>query len=92
MKRNRTDSYVCTLSTYDEGKIQKMRWHVSAMNALAKIEGRKTRHRLVVRARLGKNSPYRHLYARGGKLYRSTSQDIKREHGARFDVYLQRRR
>lgn len=45
-----------------------------------------------VRGRLGKNNPNAHLYRLGGPLHRSTSQDIKLEHAARVDVYIQERR
>ena len=49
---------------------------------------------LRVRARLGKNSPYRDKYASGngsrarGEFYRFSSQDVKRAHGDRLDIYL----
>ena len=49
---------------------------------------------LRVRARLGKNSQYRDKYASGngsaarGEYYRPSSQDIKRAHGDRLDIYL----
>jgi len=49
---------------------------------------------LRVRARLGKNSQYRDKYASGngaaarGEYYRPSSQDIKRVHGDRLDIYL----
>lgn len=49
----------------------------------------KTRFRVVVRARLGKGSPYAGLYRRGGPHYRFSAQTIRPEHGSRFDVYLQ---
>lgn len=57
-----------------------------AMNG--ETRGYVKRYRVVVRARLGKDSPYAHLYRRGAPLYRSSSQVIKKEHGSRFDVYL----
>jgi hypothetical protein len=46
------------------------------------------RFRVVVRARLGKDSPFASLYRRGGLYYRWSSQCIRKEHGSRFDVYL----
>jgi hypothetical protein len=88
----RTDSYVCTLSTYDESYIKSVRAMVAFQNACLKLKGSANRYRLVVRPRLGRNNPFRSLYARGGKYHRYTSQDIRREHGSRFDLYLQRRR
>lgn len=45
-----------------------------------------------VRGRLGKDNPNAKLYRRGGPLYRWTSQDIKPEHAARVDIYVNERR
>lgn len=87
----RTSSYIGTLSSYDETKIGAVRAEISIRNALSKLKGSDKRWRLRVRARLGKYSPYKHLYAVGGPLHRSSAQDIKREHGVRFDMYLHRR-
>ena len=47
-----------------------------------------TRYRTLVRPRLGKNNRHSHLYAVGGPLKRSSSQEIRPEHGSRFDIYL----
>lgn len=87
----RTSSYIGTLSTYDEQAVADIRAQVAFQNAVLKLKGSTNRYRLVVRPRLGRNSPYSHLYRRGGPLHRYTSQDIKREHGVRFDMYLHRR-
>jgi hypothetical protein len=93
----RTDSYICTLSTYDEEKIEAVRQLVRSTNLLNKLVsrrdrwGRPVRYRLTIKPRLGRNSPYSHLYREGGPLHRYSSQDVKREHGARFDLYLHRR-
>ena len=87
----RTSSYIGTLSSYDEAKIGAARAEVSIRNALSKHRGSDKRWRLRVRPRLGKNSPFKHLYAVGGLLWRPSSQDIKREHGTRFDMYVHRR-
>jgi hypothetical protein len=88
----RTSSYIGTLSKYDEQAVADIRAQVAFQNAVLKLKGSTNRYRLVVRPRLGKNSPYRHLYRVGGKLHRYSSQDIRREHGQRFDLYLRRRR
>ena len=88
----RSSAYLGTLSKYDESYIKSIRSWVSFQNACLKLKGSDKRYRLQVRPRLGKNNPNRHLYALGGRLHRYTSQDIKREHGTRFDMYLQRRR
>ena len=93
----RTDTYICTLSAYDEEKIAAIRELVSKTNLLNKLVDRRdrwsrpVRYRLMIRPRLGRNNPAAHLYRPGGKYYRLTSQDIRREHGQRFDLYLQRR-
>ena len=41
-----------------------------------------------LRGRLGKNNPYRSLYAQGESLWRPSSQDYRIEHSVRVDVYL----
>ena len=41
-----------------------------------------------LRGRLGKNNPYRDLYAHGKVLWRPSSQDYRIEHSVRVDVYL----
>ena len=87
----RTSSYIGTLSSYDEAKIGAARAEISIRNALSKAKGSDKRWRLRVRPRLGKNSPFKHLYAVGGPLHRCSAQDIKREHGVRFDMYVYQR-
>ena len=47
------------------------------------------RHRVVIRPRLGKNNPNAALYKRGGPHYQWTAQVIRKEHGTRFDIYVQ---
>ena len=84
-------NYIGTLSTYDEEKIEAARFEVATWNARSELEGSDMRWRLRVRPRLGRNSPFKHLYAKHGPLWRPSSQDIKREHGARFDLYVYRR-
>ncbi len=51
-------------------------------------ETRRKRVFMRIRPRLGKNNPNAKLYRRGGVHYRSSSLDIKPEHGTRFDVYV----
>lgn len=87
----RSKAYICTLFTYDEEKIATIRDSVVKTNLYYKQYGISRRYRLMIHPRLGKNNPYKHLYAQGGSLHRPTSQDIKREHGSRFDLYLYRR-
>lgn len=95
---SRASSYICTLSTYDEEKIAAIRDMVAKTNLLNRLVDRRdiydrpVRYRLMVRPRLGRNNPHAHLYRPGGRYYRLSSMDIRREHGARFDLYLQRRR
>jgi hypothetical protein len=88
----RTSSYICTLSKYDEPMIKSIRAQVAFKNACLRLKGSSNQYTLRIRPRLGKDNPNRHLYALGGPLHRLSSQDIKREHGTRFDLYLQRRR
>ena len=93
----RTSSYICTLLSYDEEKIAAIRELVTKTNLLNKLVNRRdrwsrpVRYRLMIRPRLGRNNPAAHLYRPGGNYYRLTSQVIRREHGSRFDLYLQRR-
>ena len=92
----RTSTYLCTLSRHGaEEKIATIRDVITKQNLLNRdwamrnqLTGAPKRIRLVIRPRLGKDSPFKHLYARGGPLYRTSSQTIKREHGSRFDLYL----
>jgi len=85
----RTSAYFCTLSRHGaEEKIATIRDVVTKQNLLNRLTGSPRRVRLVIRPRLGRGSPFKHLYARGGPLYRVSSQTIKREHGSRFDLYL----
>ena len=86
----RTTMYIGTLSSYDEAQIKTVRRGIAFQNAVLKLKGSKNRYQLRIRARLGKNNPNRHLYAKGGPLHRFSSQDIRREHGTRFDLYLRR--
>ena len=72
-------------------RINRIRDLLRLINTGVRLAGGDTTYRLFVRARLGKNNPARALYARGGALHRRTSQDIKREHGVRFDLYVYRR-
>ena len=87
----RSDAYLGTLSKYDESYIKSIRSWVAFQNACLKLKGSDKRYRLQVRPRLGKNNPNKHLYAKHGPLWRYSSQDIRREHGARFDMYVYRR-
>jgi hypothetical protein len=87
----RTGAYVGTFTTYNEEYVKGIRNAVRAFNVNLKADGSTRRYRLTIRPRLGRNNPYAYLYARGGALHRYSSQDIKREHGQRFDMYLQQR-
>ena len=51
----------------------------------------KSRWVVRVRGRLGKDNPHAKLYRRGGPLHRYSSQDIRPEHAAHFDVYMHKR-
>ena len=72
-------------------RINRIRDSLRLINTGVRLAGGDTTYRLFVRPRLGKNNPARALYARGGALHRESSQDIKREHGVRFDLYVYRR-
>jgi hypothetical protein len=90
---NRADSYRFTTSWYSTDSIDALRKEIQIENAKARVKeletGIKTdRQRVVVRPRLGRNNPFRQLYQYGGPLHRYSSQDIRPEHGAYFDVYV----
>ena len=84
---NRTSAFLCTLDLTDPVAViflKSIREYTKLQNTTIPA-GRK--RRVCVKARLGKNSPFRHLYKT-----RSAAQSIKLEHGAYFDVYIQNRR
>lgn len=75
-----SDNYLATINTFNPC----YKAQIAALREVAKNRGCGIR----IRGRLGENNPYRHLYARGGELYRWCAQDIKLEHSTRVDVYL----
>ena len=96
---NRTPSYQFTTTDLSDSKIALLKGKAKLLGleekaqeivaeAMGEPKLESKRFRVVIRPRLGKNSPYASLYARGGELYRYSSQDIRPEHGERFDVYL----
>jgi len=90
-KRPRTSSYRFTVESYDSPRIEEYRTWVKVWNDLVRrglVSG--IQYRMKVCPRLGKNNPNRHLYARKAVNWRPNSQNIKREHGQYFDVYLHR--
>ena len=93
----RTSAYRFTTENLNDARIDELKNNVKIMNLYHKIEelegtGNKQSHRVVVRARLGKNNPNAARYRLGGDLYQWSSQTIRPEHGQRFDVYVQVRR
>ena len=99
----RTSAYRFTVQSLDDSRIDQLRKDAKLLNLgqrMGEVAGYVTpneyygnrahkRFRVVVRGRLGKNSPHRDLYRRGGALYRFSAQTIRPEHSSRFDVYLQ---
>ena len=88
-----SSSYLTTVASTPSAldRIDRIRDSLRSINVGVRLAGGDTTYRLFVRPRLGKNNPARALYARGGALHRETSQDIKREHGVRFDLYVYKR-
>lgn len=95
----RTDTYVFTTTDLNDVNISHARAAAKLKNSTEKFKELthglrgdvfkyKVRHRVLVRARLGKDNPYAPLYRRGGPLHRTSGQTIKKEHGTRFDVYI----
>ena len=96
--RQRTSDYAFTTTNPNDSRIADLKLHALIMGMENKIielknpdvakRAFKSRYRVLVRGRLGKDNPNAHLYRVGGPLKRSTSQDIRHEHAQRFDVYL----
>ena len=88
-----SSSYLTTVDSTPAAmaRIDRIRDSLRSINVEVRLAGGDTSYRLFVRPRLGKNNPARALYARGGALHRESSQDIKHEHGVRFDLYVYRR-
>ena len=94
-----SEFYVTTITDLNNEIIQTLKLKAKAINAQAKVDEIAkygmakpkviTRYYLRIRPRLGLNSPFAHLYAKGtGYLHREASQCIKPEHGQRYDLYL----
>ena len=88
-----SDRYVGTVANDEVGlsKVAIVRATISKINALLKAGGSEVRWRVSVKGRLGKNNPNAHHYRRGGRHWRCSSIDIRREHSTRFDLYVYRR-
>jgi hypothetical protein len=89
-----SDSYRYTVDMATDESIAITRRSVKVANLYAKADAiekgadRYTRLSIRVRPRLGADSPFAGLYKVGAKHWRRTSQDIRPEHGSRFDVYV----
>lgn len=90
-----TNAYM-TITSLNDQRLAALKHEVrirNAANHLARVTenytGSYKRERVVIYPRLGKNNLNRHLYAVGGDLHRPSSQRIRQEHGARFDIYLE---
>ena len=98
----RSSAYRLTVTDINDPQIAALKRLVKIQNVSRKLDelsgvGRgfqySGRHyvrrlRVVLKGRLGKNSPHAHLYRRGGAHYQWCAQTIRPEHAARFDVYV----
>jgi hypothetical protein len=80
---------------YDE-KVDCIRLYVCEYNKKARAIQKSNstpqkQYRVFFRGRLGVNNNHLHLYRRGGRLHRHSSQDIRPEHAGYFDVYVYRK-
>lgn len=98
MTRTRTPAYRFSIYSLDSMVMRLLKQEIKIENmkrALSELEngGPKHKKRLVVtvKPRLGKNSPFADLYRKGGKYYQRSSQTIRKEHGAHFDIYVHER-
>ena len=91
----RTSNYHYTVKNDDRGHamIAATRAGIKALNAFRRRHQLGTnRFEVVIRGRLGKDSPYRHLYAVGGPLWiKSVQGSILIQHSERIDVYVRSR-
>lgn len=87
-KMKRSDTYQFTVDSPTDERIKNIRRWVKFDNLFLTYKNADHRFRVKVRPRLGRNNPNAHLYAVGGHLHRFSSQDIRPEHGTRFDIYL----
>lgn len=94
MAKQRTSTdYLFTTIALDCSEIEELRRQVRITNLERRVRELRYgvalgRQRIRVRPRLGVNSPFAGMYRRGGAHWRFSSQDIRPEHGSRFDVYV----
>jgi hypothetical protein len=93
MTYRNSNSFVGVVNNDAEGayRIKLAREKISEVNSQLRANGSRTRCRLVVKGRLGKNNPNARHYRRGGKYWHYSSIDIRSEHATRFDIYVYRR-
>lgn len=97
MNKRYSKAYAATVKSLNSIFAEGLRVHVAESNRAHRDAGDRDRygkiiqHRVVIRPRLGKNNPARHLYAKHGALWRPSGMVIRREHGTRFDLYVYRR-
>lgn len=92
MRTRTSEDYVTTIDLSSDSALRE----IQLIKNVVKIGNKRaafceSRYFVRVRGRLGKNSPYAHLYAQGGPLHRGCAQDIKLEHSVRADVYVSKR-
>lgn len=80
--RRQSNNYVATSTTYNDALA--LRAQLRKNQAMLAPD---SKFAIRIRPRLGKNNPAAHMYSRRGDLHKLSSQDIKPEHGTRFDVY-----
>ena len=87
--KERTPAYICTFhfQPSDDRAFKMTFARVVRESFTLPASGTEPASYIRIRGRLGRNNPYAYLYRRGGKLYRSSSQDIRVEHAQSIDVY-----
>ncbi len=86
--KKRTDAYLFTASldcVEDMMRIEDVRSIAKVINKGYRANNRDKRVQITLKPRLGKNSPYRHLY-RGRRCY-----TVLMEHASHIDVYTHQR-
>lgn len=83
--RRQSNNYVATSTTYNDALA--LRAQLRKNQAMLAPD---SKFAIRIRPRLGKNNPAAHMYSRRWvptAVHRLSKQDIKPEHGTRFDVY-----
>lgn len=98
-KKGRSRAYICTISMTDPGDLvllEYIKGEVAYDNVVCKSLKVGDRHRVSLKHRLGRNSPFRDIYRNRttarfyGRYATNPYQSILKKHAAYTDVYVHR--